>query len=405
MDTTQITIPISDRTAYLSRVHVGITIPVLALTLVPFFARLYIRIRPTWRIGWDDAFVIVGFVSIPSTWALFGMLIAGMTQMLAISDWALLQFEVFMQPTLLSFPAAIKAMKLAYIAIPVWGCAMTCIKISAALTLLRIPLSAWWRAFLYVVTGLQVAYFVGNTVFIFVACIPLRGIWDIRVAGTARCLGPESSRIASNVGSGINISTDILLSLAPMFILWNMRRPLRERVLVCTLTGIGLLASVSSLVKAIMVRKWGEPGIDTWAVAISIATWTILEQFLAVMATCSPALKGPLQRALKSVGVFITSYNSHVSFVEVRRSRIVRALTEDGDNSKEPRAPSPAHFRSEEAIKTHFTLSTSRSQLDLETGSSRGSQRANELDTISSHDGEKHECDNQQTVASAAKGS
>ena len=62
MDPTEVTIPISDRTAYLSRVHVGVTIPVLALTLVPFVARLYVRTRPTWRMGWDDGFIIVGFV-------------------------------------------------------------------------------------------------------------------------------------------------------------------------------------------------------------------------------------------------------------------------------------------------------------------------------------------------------
>jgi hypothetical protein len=64
LETTELAFPISDRAACLSRVHVGITIPVLALTLVPFTARLYSRMRPTWRMGWDDAFVIVGFVNI-----------------------------------------------------------------------------------------------------------------------------------------------------------------------------------------------------------------------------------------------------------------------------------------------------------------------------------------------------
>jgi hypothetical protein len=61
----EIRIPISDRAAYLGRVHVGITIPLLALCLVPFSARLYTRVRPVMRCGWDDVFMVLGFVSGP----------------------------------------------------------------------------------------------------------------------------------------------------------------------------------------------------------------------------------------------------------------------------------------------------------------------------------------------------
>lgn len=56
-------LPISDRAAFLARVHFGVTVPLLALTLIPFFARLYIRIWPVWRVGWDDWLIALGFVS------------------------------------------------------------------------------------------------------------------------------------------------------------------------------------------------------------------------------------------------------------------------------------------------------------------------------------------------------
>ena len=58
----EIQIPISERAAYLARVHIGVTIPLLALCLVPFCARLYVRMRPVWRVGWDDGFIVLGFV-------------------------------------------------------------------------------------------------------------------------------------------------------------------------------------------------------------------------------------------------------------------------------------------------------------------------------------------------------
>ncbi len=57
--------PISEEAAYLARVHVGVTIPLLALCLVPFCARMYVRIRPVWRLAWDDLFIILGLVGSP----------------------------------------------------------------------------------------------------------------------------------------------------------------------------------------------------------------------------------------------------------------------------------------------------------------------------------------------------
>lgn len=59
--------PISERVAFLSRVHIGTTISLLALCLIPFFARIYIRVWPVWRFGWDDAFIVAGLVCFPCT--------------------------------------------------------------------------------------------------------------------------------------------------------------------------------------------------------------------------------------------------------------------------------------------------------------------------------------------------
>jgi hypothetical protein len=56
-------IPITDRAAFLARVHFGVTISLLAVTLIPFCARLYVRIWPVWRFGWDDFLITAGFVS------------------------------------------------------------------------------------------------------------------------------------------------------------------------------------------------------------------------------------------------------------------------------------------------------------------------------------------------------
>ena len=270
--------------------------------------------------------------------------------MFTIADWALLEDEIFMTPRGITVATATQAMKLSYLAIPVWGAAMTCIKLSVALTLLRIPVNRAWVVFLWAITGVQVAYFVANTICIFLYCRPLAGVWDFSISN-AVCLSPEVSRIASNLGSSINIFTDFSLSLAPMVMLWNLHRPLRERLLVCALMAMGLLAGVACIVKAVAVREWGDVTVDTWALAVTIATWTIVEQSFALLAACSPSLKGPLQRLLGRCGVLLTHHTANMSFVRARADgggplglgpRIEKARG-DGDVL----APHPVYVRSD----------------------------------------------------------
>jgi hypothetical protein len=104
---------------------------------------------------------------------------------------------MFLTPQTLSFPAMANAMKLAYFAILAWDAAMTCIKVSVALALLRIPVNRLWAVFLYSVTAVQIAYLIGNTVIVFLVCRPLHALWDFSVTD-GYCLGPQAYRIASN---------------------------------------------------------------------------------------------------------------------------------------------------------------------------------------------------------------
>lgn len=314
MDEQPFLIPITDRAAYLARVHIGVTIPLLALCLVPFSARLYIRAWPIWRFGWDDALIVAGLA-------------------LAIADWVLVLGEMFTSPQLITVSRATNATMLAYIAIPVWGLAMTCIKASVALTLLRLPLDRMWIISLRVILVVLVVYLVGDTVYIFTKCRPLQASWDFTVVNP-QCTDPHTDVIVSSIATAVNITTDVLLSLAPMITLWNVRRPLRERVLVCILTGLGLFASLISILKAVLVMSWGDRNVeDPWALAVSISTYTIGEQFLALLAACSPSLKGPIQKLLRKFGILLTRYETNISFVHISPTRRRRIDAESGISS------------------------------------------------------------------------
>ena len=183
---------------------------------------------------------------------------------------------------------------------------MTCIKISIALTLLRIQQDLWWKIFLFFIIGIQAAYGIGNTFFILLQCRPLAAAYDLSIT-PKQCLPPSAILIASNLGSAINITTDFSLSLAPIAFLHKLNRPLREKVLVCLLMGMGLLASISSIMKTVVVQSFADPTLDTWAIGISICTWTALEELLALLAACIPAQKPLLQRFLGYIGIDLTT--------------------------------------------------------------------------------------------------
>jgi len=236
--------------------------------------------------------------------------------MLSIVDWGLLMPAMVPVESVTTLEYQLNSLKTGWIAIGVWGISMTCIKVSIALTLLRIQKkSLSWRIFLYSIISLQVAYGVLNLFFnTVIACRPLSHAWDFTVPPELKkCVSNDVMRAASNTGSGVNIVTDVLLSLAPAVFLRKLNRPLRERIFVCVLMGLGILASVSSIVKTVFVQRFYDPTYpfeDLFPLGASISTYTILEQFTGILAACIPALKNIFQVCLGKVGVSLTDSRS-----------------------------------------------------------------------------------------------
>ncbi|KAL2263210.1 hypothetical protein VTK26DRAFT_7784 [Humicola hyalothermophila] len=287
---------ISDHAAHLARVFVGVTATLLALCVVTFGTRMYQRIRPVWKVGLDDYFIIAGFI-------------------LTVADWALLLPTMVVAPGSITWERSISSGRSSWLAIGIWGMAMTCIKLSIAFTLLRIQgKERGWRIFLFSLMTIQSIYGIGNLLFnTVICCRPLDAAWNpFKYLPENKCVSYEVQRTVSNVGSAVNIATDVLLSLAPATFLRKLNRPLRERIFVCVLMGMGLFASVSSIVKTVIVQDYGNDmmNIDFWALSVNICTWTALEMLLGVLAACVPAMKGILQACLGSMGVHLTENGS-----------------------------------------------------------------------------------------------
>jgi len=53
---------ITERSAMLSRLYYGLTIPLLVITVLTLALRFYLRIRPVYKLGLDDWCVLLGTV-------------------------------------------------------------------------------------------------------------------------------------------------------------------------------------------------------------------------------------------------------------------------------------------------------------------------------------------------------
>jgi rhodopsin domain-containing protein len=259
-------------------------------------------------------------------------------QCLAIVDFAFLLPQMHTTTAAITPEQLMAGQKYSFLAIPIWGLAMTFIKVSIAMTLLRIqPNNLWWRIFCGFIMFILSAYGIGNTFFILLQCRPVEASWNPAILETVggSCLPPTAIMIASNTGAGVNISTDVMLSLAPIMFLWKLKRPLREKLVVGGLMALGLFASASSVIKTIVVSDFLNPNVDMFALGISIATWTMMEQLLAMIAASAPFLKPLLQSALLRFGVSLngTSHNGYGASAYHRatgRSTFHGGTTNDG---------------------------------------------------------------------------
>lgn len=204
-----------------------------------------------------------------------------------------------------------EVIKLGVFSIPVGICSIACIKISVACLLLRLAQNTIWVTFLYILIGILISTSTAFFIFDFLQCIPLAATWDTSIHG--KCVNSNTFQIMSNATTGINIATDIILSLFPLTFLRQMRRPLMEKVLVGFLMALGLTAAAASIGKALYVREWVH-AVDSLSVGFSISNLTCVELFLGITAACLPSFKPTFQRLLTSMGLDFSLSGSYSFF-------------------------------------------------------------------------------------------
>lgn len=172
-----------------------------------------------------------------------------------------------------------------------------------------------------------IGFGIGSVTTILLQCMPLSALWDTKVAATAKCIRITDFYYAN---AAINIATDLTILVLPLRILWGLHMPLRQRMSLCALFGLGGLyvtpytpvlmaleyanvrprsrittnlmnrACVASIIRLStidLLLSSADPTIDL----VTPLNWSIIELNTSIFIAGAPALKTLLRRFMPTL--------------------------------------------------------------------------------------------------------
>lgn len=152
------------------------------------------------------------------------------------------------------------------------------LKVSILLLILRIKDSRRLRIFLYIVMGgLAITNF-GCILILLAECSPVSAYWT---GQTDKCWPTKVRIYAIYFTISYSVLTDLLCSILPIVVVWNVRIPFKTKLAVGGLMSMGLVATGFGVARA---ASLGISSRDLTYVYAIVAIWSNLELFLGITA-------------------------------------------------------------------------------------------------------------------------
>ncbi|KAH8193637.1 hypothetical protein TruAng_012196 [Truncatella angustata] len=190
-------------------------------------------------------------------------------------------------------------------------------KTSFALTLLRL-VSGWQKTALWIIIVTVNVFLTISGITNLVQCSPVDKVWNPLVAGT--CWPSEVNVIISIVGGAYSALMDLVLALAPWFLIWNLQMKRREKLGVAIAMSMGVFAAVTGIVKCFKLQALAS--VDFFYDGGDLSMWAQAEISTTIMAASIPVLRALGKEISSSAGRY---YN--------KSHNMSRRYTRTGDNS------------------------------------------------------------------------
>ncbi|KAF2793898.1 hypothetical protein K505DRAFT_194204, partial [Melanomma pulvis-pyrius CBS 109.77] len=247
----------------------SIAVASLVVALWCVAIRLYIRIQMMKKIQWDDRLLVIG--------TLFSI-VAVAFNITMVSHGAgrhqnnLTTGEV---AQILRFNTLFTAMHIPCVCL---------IKTSILIFVLRVQNSKWVAGLIYALLALTILVGLGTSIFIWFQCVPFDAVWNPLVKG--KCI---SRKVYGKVGvfHGVIYSTlDLVLTMLPVIVLWNVQLKKRIKVGICFLLSLGLGATAFNIMRVVYHNQLASEDVtyDLWIIDVAAQ----MEQNICIVAACIP---------------------------------------------------------------------------------------------------------------------
>ncbi|KAK5734927.1 hypothetical protein LTR17_008560 [Elasticomyces elasticus] len=315
--------------------------------LITTALRLWIRTRDR-ILGWDDAAILIASLL---AIVLSGLSIEGVKNGKGRHIWYLNEHQTA-TIGMLSWIAQIDLF-----------CAICLIKISVCLLVLRIKNTKMLRYSLYGVMVLLVITTIIPIIALCTECKPVYGFWHRKLG---KCHSPNFRIYSIYVQASYSAATDLLCSLLPIIIVWNLQMALSKKIGVCVIMSMGLIATAFAIVRAVSLSV---TTVDTTYAYTYTGTWMMIETNLGIIATNLAPMRSVMHLFRRQVTQYTHNrshqHSSNKAGTAEQNSSYGRRSERDMAHAEEQRAASPGGASDESEIPLKAILQTRTYDVDM----------------------------------------
>ncbi|KAH7068331.1 hypothetical protein BKA63DRAFT_581790 [Paraphoma chrysanthemicola] len=255
--------------------------PIYAIAALVVLGRCYVRVLIVKSFRWDDWTMLVCLVFATSCFVAFVIEIhLGVGKHVAVITSDKAQYKQLLKWRLVHMTTV--------------SVGIVLVKVSVCLFLLRLATRGAQVWFLWGVICFLIPFALAGLGTLVFQCNPIAAAWDIDLQpppmghGTARCFSGDTFDAIGLFNGIVNISTDFLLALAPVPLVWKLQMPLRTRLTLVAILSLGIFAAVAGIIRQLSSSQFGVPEPYIYD---SYSIWNFIELDMGIIAASLPALK------------------------------------------------------------------------------------------------------------------
>lgn len=172
---------------------------------------------------------------------------------------------------------------IAFVAKITFTCAATATRLSLICfyyRLIRDTGIAWFRKVLHASVAWVIAVFITFVALVVFQCSPVEYYWVYPQLDHGSCLSEGKITLAAGI---INCVSDLLVTVLPIPIIWQLQMPIKQRIGVCILLCLGFIVTIAGIVRTYYIWKSLMDSYDTTWYAYPLWIAAAIEIDLAVV--------------------------------------------------------------------------------------------------------------------------